>query len=85
MSGVDRIELPQFSIVDYKLISKNVVFSTGTHNNQLGCLALQQQVFTCTGYYVELNAGYYKKTFTVKEKHSMEVKIHISIKVDIGD
>lgn len=30
VSGVDRIELPQFSIVDYKLISKNVVFSTGT-------------------------------------------------------
>lgn len=36
VSGVDRIELPQFSIVDYKLISKNVVFSTGTqHNSQL--------------------------------------------------
>lgn len=32
VSGVDRIELPQFSIVDYKLISKNVVFSTGTEN-----------------------------------------------------
>lgn len=30
VSGVDRIELPQFSIVDYKLISTNVVFSTGT-------------------------------------------------------
>lgn len=30
VSGVDKIELPQFSIVDYKLISKNVVFSTGT-------------------------------------------------------
>lgn len=29
VSGVERIELPQFSIVDYKLISKNVVFSTG--------------------------------------------------------
>ncbi|KAG2467534.1 GBRB3 protein, partial [Polypterus senegalus] len=28
VSGVERIELPQFSIVDYKLISKNVVFST---------------------------------------------------------
>ena len=33
VSGVDRIELPQFSIVDYKLISKNVVFSTGTEHN----------------------------------------------------
>lgn len=31
VSGVDRIELPQFSIVDYKLISKNVVFSTGNY------------------------------------------------------
>ncbi|PWA23649.1 hypothetical protein CCH79_00005994, partial [Gambusia affinis] len=31
VSGVDRIELPQFSIVDYKLISKNVVFSTGKY------------------------------------------------------
>lgn len=29
VSGVERIELPQFSIVDHKLISKNVVFSTG--------------------------------------------------------
>lgn len=37
VSGVDRIELPQFSIVDYKLISKNVVFSTGTqHDSYLG-------------------------------------------------
>ena len=29
VTGVGRIELPQFSIVDYNLISKNVVFSTG--------------------------------------------------------
>lgn len=29
MTGVTRIELPQFSIVDYKLVSRNVVFSTG--------------------------------------------------------
>ncbi|XP_054646375.1 gamma-aminobutyric acid receptor subunit beta-3 isoform X3 [Dunckerocampus dactyliophorus] len=29
VTGVTRIELPQFSIVDYKLVSKNVVFSTG--------------------------------------------------------
>lgn len=34
VSGVDRIELPQFSIVDYKLISKNVVFSTGTEHRR---------------------------------------------------
>ncbi|XP_076130738.1 gamma-aminobutyric acid receptor subunit beta-2 isoform X2 [Alosa pseudoharengus] len=31
VTGVERIELPQFSIVDYKLISKNVVFSTGSY------------------------------------------------------
>lgn len=35
VSGVDKIELPQFSIVDYKLISKNVVFSTGTRRHLL--------------------------------------------------
>ncbi|XP_067349494.1 gamma-aminobutyric acid receptor subunit beta-3-like isoform X3 [Channa argus] len=29
VTGVTRIELPQFSIVDYKLVSRNVVFSTG--------------------------------------------------------
>lgn len=29
VAGVERIELPQFSIVDYKLIAKKVVFSTG--------------------------------------------------------
>lgn len=33
VSGVDRIELPQFSIVDYKLISTKVVFSTGIQSN----------------------------------------------------
>ncbi|XP_042288207.1 gamma-aminobutyric acid receptor subunit beta-2 [Thunnus maccoyii] len=31
VTGVDKIELPQFSIVDHKLISKNVVFSTGAY------------------------------------------------------
>lgn len=29
VTGVTQIELPQFSIVDYKLVSRNVVFSTG--------------------------------------------------------
>lgn len=33
VTGVDKIELPQFSIVDHKLISKNVVFSTGNDYN----------------------------------------------------
>ncbi|KAJ8351787.1 hypothetical protein SKAU_G00232630 [Synaphobranchus kaupii] len=31
VTGVARIELPQFSIVDYKLVSRNVVFSTGAY------------------------------------------------------
>ncbi|XP_043925462.1 gamma-aminobutyric acid receptor subunit beta-2 [Protopterus annectens] len=31
VTGVDKIELPQFSIVGYDLISKNVVFSTGAY------------------------------------------------------
>lgn len=31
VSGVERIELPQFSIVEYKLVSKNVVFATGMY------------------------------------------------------
>lgn len=30
MTGVDNIELPQFSIIDYKTLSKKVVFATGT-------------------------------------------------------
>lgn len=29
VSGVSQIELPQFSIVAHKLVSRNVVFSTG--------------------------------------------------------
>ncbi|XP_063068459.1 gamma-aminobutyric acid receptor subunit beta-3-like isoform X2 [Engraulis encrasicolus] len=31
VTGVTRIELPQFSIVDYRLVSRNVVFSTGAY------------------------------------------------------
>ncbi|XP_033878408.1 gamma-aminobutyric acid receptor subunit beta-2 isoform X2 [Acipenser ruthenus] len=31
VTGVERIELPQFSIVDYNLISRDVVFSTGAY------------------------------------------------------
>ncbi|KPP78386.1 gamma-aminobutyric acid receptor subunit beta-3-like, partial [Scleropages formosus] len=31
VTGVASIELPQFSIVDYKLVSRNVVFSTGAY------------------------------------------------------
>lgn len=53
VSGVDRIELPQFSIVDYKLISKNVVFSTGTQHSS--------HIFTCSGGLDELKTGSEKK------------------------
>lgn len=47
VTGVTRIELPQFSIVDYKLVSRNVVFSTGevvtqTVNFCLPCTQLHQ-------------------------------------------
>ncbi|KAF4799990.1 hypothetical protein TURU_049762 [Turdus rufiventris] len=31
VTGVERIELPQFSIVEYRLVSKNVVFATGKY------------------------------------------------------
>lgn len=41
VSGVDKIELPQFSIVDYKLLSRNVVFSTGTAVTALCPLSLR--------------------------------------------
>uniref|UniRef100_A0A4W3JTP2 Gamma-aminobutyric acid type A receptor subunit beta3 n=1 Tax=Callorhinchus milii TaxID=7868 RepID=A0A4W3JTP2_CALMI len=31
VTGVHKIELPQFSIVEYRLVSKNVVFATGAY------------------------------------------------------
>lgn len=31
VTGVNNIELPQFSIVDYKMVSKRVEFTTGKH------------------------------------------------------
>lgn len=34
VTGVTKIELPQFSIVDYKLITKKVVFSTGLYQRR---------------------------------------------------
>lgn len=67
VSGVDRIELPQFSIVDYKLISKNVVFSTGTA--QQPALALS----TGTDDFVEEK----KVTFTVNKKN-IYMQVHSS-------
>lgn len=39
VTGVTRIELPQFSIVDYKLVSRNVVFSTGEVADMLNFLS----------------------------------------------
>lgn len=35
VTGVTKIELPQFSIVDYKLITKKVVFSTGLYHGKV--------------------------------------------------
>lgn len=31
VTGVNKIELPQFSIVDYKMVSKKVEFTTGAY------------------------------------------------------
>ncbi|GCB64211.1 hypothetical protein scyTo_0011720, partial [Scyliorhinus torazame] len=31
VTGVEKIELPQFSIVEYKLVSKKAVFATGSY------------------------------------------------------
>jgi len=31
VTGVERIELPQFSIVEHRLVSRNVVFATGAY------------------------------------------------------
>lgn len=39
VTGVTRIELPQFSIVDYKLVSRNVVFSTGKRSTVMCCVS----------------------------------------------
>lgn len=42
VTGVERIELPQFSIVEHRLVSRNVVFATGEsciHSCALGTLA----------------------------------------------
>lgn len=45
VTGVTRIELPQFSIVDYKLVSRNVVFSTG--NSLVLCMSIRLGVGGC--------------------------------------
>lgn len=44
VTGVERIELPQFSIVDYKLISKNVVFSTGNKTRLQNTIGISQKL-----------------------------------------
>lgn len=55
VTGVTRIELPQFSIVDYKLVSRNVVFSTGefmtTHHSLR--VSGRRQTFHCTAAHVQ--------------------------------
>lgn len=37
VSGVNKIELPQFSIIDYRMISKRVEFATGKLSAPLVC------------------------------------------------
>uniref|UniRef100_A0A3Q4AWN2 Uncharacterized protein n=1 Tax=Mola mola TaxID=94237 RepID=A0A3Q4AWN2_MOLML len=48
VTGVTRIELPQFSIVDYKLVSRNVVFSTGAYPRLSLSLKLKRNI----GYFI---------------------------------
>ncbi|KAK0136268.1 Gamma-aminobutyric acid receptor subunit beta-3 [Merluccius polli] len=47
VTGVTRIELPQFSIVDYKLVSRNVVFSTAAVQHGRLLPPSQAPVLTC--------------------------------------
>lgn len=51
VTGVTKIELPQFSIVDYKLITKKVVFSTGLYQGrglrEKGLKHILSKKFTC--------------------------------------
>ncbi|XP_053559969.1 gamma-aminobutyric acid receptor subunit beta-1 isoform X1 [Bombina bombina] len=48
ITGVEKIELPQFSIVDYKMVSKKVVFSTGSYPR----LSLSFQLKRNIGYFI---------------------------------
>lgn len=50
MTGVDKLELPQFSIVDIRLVSREVRFTTGKTvvKNDLKCLLHTQMIFTCS-------------------------------------
>ncbi|XP_028657748.2 LOW QUALITY PROTEIN: gamma-aminobutyric acid receptor subunit beta-1 [Erpetoichthys calabaricus] len=48
VTGVLRIELPQFSIVDYKMLSKKVVFATGSYPR----LSLNFQLKRNIGYFI---------------------------------
>lgn len=48
VTGVNKIELPQFSIVDYKMVSKKVEFTTGedvSPKNELGSLWKKEDSF----------------------------------------
>lgn len=60
VTGVTRIELPQFSIVNYKLVSRNVVFSTGEFTIMLyNCLYIRhfpQLKTPCTSVHVQFHA-----------------------------
>lgn len=37
MTGVDKLELPQFSIVDIRLVSREVRFTTGEADEMFKC------------------------------------------------
>nr|5OJM_A Chain A, Human GABAA receptor chimera beta3-alpha5,Gamma-aminobutyric acid receptor subunit beta-3,Gamma-aminobutyric acid receptor subunit alpha-5 [synthetic construct]5OJM_B Chain B, Human GABAA receptor chimera beta3-alpha5,Gamma-aminobutyric acid receptor subunit beta-3,Gamma-aminobutyric acid receptor subunit alpha-5 [synthetic construct]5OJM_C Chain C, Human GABAA receptor chimera beta3-alpha5,Gamma-aminobutyric acid receptor subunit beta-3,Gamma-aminobutyric acid receptor subunit alpha- len=48
VTGVERIELPQFSIVEHRLVSRNVVFATGAYPR----LSLSFRLKRNIGYFV---------------------------------
>lgn len=46
MTGVDKLELPQFSIVDIRLVSREVRFTTGKAVINLALNLIMLKVFT---------------------------------------
>ncbi len=80
MTGVERIELPQFSIVDYKLISKNVVFSTGNEtklHNALGYAENRNE-------YVTLEHKTSLKSLFVAKLHGSKLFIFLLCQKSLG-
>lgn len=58
VTGVERIELPQFSIVEHRLVSRNVVFATGASIPASPPSALHPPVPTDTGLLVHLHGPF---------------------------